>query len=134
MGDTAIEQQGGETGGKKNKTTVDREQYTVLYSNARSILNKIDQLRVTVLDQKPSFILICESFVREEISDGYLSIDGYQLVVRQHGRDTVQGKCRGLLIYVRDGIHATQIVDQQFDNVIEMAGVSIPWGNGEVSH
>ena len=29
-----------------------------------------------------------------------------------------------------DGIHATQIADQQFDNIIKMAGLSIPWDNG----
>ena len=103
---------GGEDGGECDidttevidKTVIDRELYTILYTNARSILNKIDQLKVTVFEKKPSFIMICESFVREDIVDAYLSIDGYQLVVRQHGRDTIQGKCRGLLIYVKDGI------------------------------
>ena len=102
-----------------------------MYTNARSILNKIDQLRATVFDKNPSFIMICESFVKNYISDTYLSIDGYQLIVRQHGRDTVDGKCRGLLIYVRDGIHASQIVDKKFDTVIEMAGISVPWEKGE---
>ena len=48
--------------------------------------------------------MICESSARNDISDAYLSIDGYQLVVRQDGRDTMGGKCRGLLIYVKDGI------------------------------
>ena len=52
-------------------------------------------------------------------------IDGYHLVVRQHGRDTVQGKCRGLFIYVRDGINATKIVDKQVESVIEMAEISV---------
>ena len=75
--------------------------------------------------------MICESFVREDIVDTCLSIDGYQLVVRQHGRDTIQGKCRGVLIYAKDGIYATQIVNKQFDGVTEMAGISIPWEKGE---
>ena len=103
------------------KTVNDTELYTVLYTNARSILNKIDQLKAIVFEKKASFIMICESFVRDDISDAHLSIDGYQLIVRQHGRDTVQGKCRGLLIYVRDGIQATQIIDKQFESVTEMA-------------
>ena len=65
--------------------------------------------------------MICESFVRDDISDAYLSLDRYQLIVRKHGRDTVQGKCRSLLIYVRDVIQATQIIDKQFESVTEMA-------------
>ena len=75
--------------------------------------------------------MICESFARQDISNAYLALDGYQLIVRQDGKDTIEGKCRGLLIYVRDGINATKIDEKQFENVVEMAGVRVPWGKGE---
>ena len=62
--------------------------------------------------------MICESFARNDISDAYLSLDGYQLVVRQDGRDTVEGKCRGLLIYVKDSINETRLNIEQFNNTM----------------
>ena len=68
-----------------------KEVYTILYTNACSVLNKIDQLRTTVFDRNPAFVMICESFAKSDISDAYLSIDMYQLVVRQDGRDTIEG-------------------------------------------
>ena len=105
--------------------------YNILYTNARSILNKIDDLRTSVTDLQPDFVCICESFVKHDISEAYLSLDGYQLIVRQDGRDTVEGKCRGLLIYVREGINAAKIESKDFEGVIEMAGVTVPWGRGE---
>ena len=95
--------------------------YTILYTNARSVLNKIEQLRTVVYDRNPAFVMICESFARE----AYLSIDGYELVVRQDGRDTMGGKCRGLLIYAKDGIKAAKIENKQFDTVTEIAGITV---------
>ena len=76
--------------------------------------------------------MICESFARDDISDAYLSIDGYELVVRQDGRDTIGGKCRGLLIYAKDGIKAAKIENKQFETVTEIAGITVPGGQGEL--
>ena len=105
-----------------------KEMYTILYTNARSVLNKIEQLRTVVYDRNPAFVMICESFARDDISDAYLSIDGYELVVRQDGRDTMGGKCRGLLIYAKDGIKAAKIENKQFDTETEIAGITVPGG------
>ena len=129
------EVQEGGPGGVRGRTSrvIDKGQelYTIMYTNARSVLNKIDVLRTTVNDRNPSFVMICESYARNDISDAYLSLDGYQLVVRQDGRDTLGGRCRGLLIYVRDGINAAKIDNEQFERVTEMAGITVPWGKGE---
>ena len=75
--------------------------------------------------------MICESFAKHDISDAYLAIEGYQLVVRQDGRDTMEGKCRGLLIYVKEGINAAKIENEEFERVTEMAGITVPGSSGE---
>jgi rhodanese-related sulfurtransferase len=74
-------------------------QVNILYGNVRSILNKMLEFRALVFERKPSIILLCETFVREDIADAFLSVQGYDCVVRQDGwGDTEGGKCRGLLI------------------------------------
>ena len=122
----------GQGGGGGQDSDNGKEQYTILYTNARSVLNKIEQLRTVVYDRNPAFVMICESFTRDDISDAYLSIDGYELVVRQDGRDTMGGKCRGLLIYAKDGIKAAKIENKQFETVTEIAGITVPGGQGEL--
>ena len=49
---------------------------------------------------KPAVVCICEAFTNDAISDAFLALDGYSLVVRADGRDTKDGWCRGILIYV----------------------------------
>ena len=100
-----------------------------MYLNARSIVNKI--LRVECATVKPDIILVTETFGRKDITDAYLVIDGYQMVVRKDRTDTEGGKCRGLLVYVIEGIPAGEMSIRGADSVIEYCGVSIPWGQGE---
>ena len=71
-----------------------------MYFNTRSIVNKIDLLRGECATIKPDVILVTESFCRKDITDAYLVIDGYQMVVRKDGTDTEGGKCRGLLVRI----------------------------------
>ena len=75
--------------------------------------------------------MICESFSNKEISDAYLKLDGYELVCRNDGKDTVNGKCRGLLIYALLGLQASRFEIEGAENCTECAGISVPWGGGE---
>ena len=43
--------------------------------NARSIINKMDELESYVYALKPDLIMITESWAREDMSDAELSID-----------------------------------------------------------
>ena len=49
---------------------------------------------------------------------------------RRDGRDTAGGRARGLLVYVKEGIPAAELVLEGGDRVTECCGVSIPWGRG----
>ena len=103
--------------------------YKVLYTNCRSILNKIDLLRGHVSVLLPDFVCLVETFVRPDITDAFLALEGYNLVSRKDGVDTVNGHCRGLLIYCKVGIKATRLDSVGIDSFTECTGVSIPWGN-----
>ena len=75
-----------------------------MYTNAQSIVNKIDELRSFAVDLKPDIILINESWTNKDISNAYLSIQGYQLSARKDRTDTTAGRGGGLLIYNRCGM------------------------------
>ena len=92
-----------------DKTEVRQNLFRILYTNARSIIGKIDLLRTYVCDLKPSVVCICEASTNSLTSDAFLSLDGYNLVVRADGLDTNNGWCRGLLIYVRVGVKAARL-------------------------
>ena len=74
--------------------------------------------------------MICESFCREDITDAFLTLDGYQLCSRRDKRDTEGGRCRGLLIYVKDGNSAAELQLTGVDQVTECCGITVPWGRG----
>ena len=104
-----------------------------MYTNARSIIGKIDLLKAYVYDIKPAAVCICEASTNNSISNAFLNLDGYSLVVRADGKDTKDGWCRGLLIYLRIDIKAERIESELIDNLVECEGVKIPWGiNGEM--
>ena len=70
------------------------QHHSILYGNVQSILNKMLEIRAVVYDVKPSIIMLCETFTRDDISKAFLRIDGYELIVRKNGKDTVNGTAR----------------------------------------
>ena len=119
---------GGDLAGQQISRPSSNQNYKILYYNSYSILAKIELLRAECLLLQPDVIMIAESFCRADITDAYLCIAGYQTICRRDGRDTAGG--RGLLIYVREGIMAAELVLEGGDLVTECCGVSIPWGRG----
>ena len=111
--------------------TEDTDLYTVLYTNARSIINKCNELCVVSYEERPDFILICESFCNENHSDALLKVPGSQLVVRKDGSN--QGRARGLLIYAKEEIKTVRLNLELLDRFEEGAGISVPWFGGRLS-
>ena len=95
-------------------------------------MNKFLEFEAIVYDRKYDMICLCETFVRPDISSAQLALGGYDLVVRKDGTDTDEGKCRGLLIYCKIGLKASEFNGKEFYTFIEAAGVSIPLGNTEL--
>ena len=52
--------------------------FNVLYGNARSVINKLDELRATVFDLKPDFVFLTETLSNQQHLTSFLSIQGYQ--------------------------------------------------------
>ena len=93
-------------------------------------MSKIDELRAECPVVKADIIMLAETFCRSDISDAYLGLPGYQIVCRRDGRDTAGGRGRGLLVYVKEGIPASQLHIEGAEDVTECCGISIPWGRG----
>jgi len=87
------------------------------------------ELRALVYDVKPSIIMLCETFTRDDISKAFLQIDGYELIVRKDGKDTANGTARGLLIYCRSDLKAGEYEDPLLDEFTECAGLQIQTTN-----
>ena len=92
------------------------------------------ELKSLVVDLKPSIIMLCETFVRNDIGDALLAIEGYELVVRQDGESREGGKCRGLLVFCKAELKASEYVGKGFRDVVECAGIEIPWGRKGGGH
>ena len=74
------------------------------YVNARSIINKRDELELYVVEEKPDIIGITESWATESIADSELSIDGYTMLRNDR---IIGAKLRGggVLLYIKNSFN-----------------------------
>ena len=103
--------------------------FNVLYGNARSVINKINELKVTVADLNPDFVFLSESWSNEQIEDVYLKIPGYELICRKDRTDTTNGIGGGLLIYAKSGVICAEHVLPVFEEFNQCCSVKIPLPN-----
>ena len=101
--------------------------FNILYTNARSVVNKIDELITHVNERKPHFVFICEAWTHSEITDALLQIDGYSLEARVDRKDTLCGKGGGLLIYAKVGTKTFRINSAVLDSFNQCCGLKLPW-------
>ena len=78
----------------------------VMYFNARSSFNKLNDLEIATQFYNPDLILICETWLSEQTPNSMLNIDNYHINsdLRKDRSDTLWGIGGGLLIYVRNGL------------------------------
>ena len=86
------------------------ERFSVLFLNARSLKHKVWELHeyIEALESRPKAICVNETFANDSVSDAQLKLQGYEMIVRRDGRDTLGGKCRGLAIYIEEGLGAVR--------------------------
>ena len=82
---------------------------TVLYANVRSLLNKLDELKLISFDLKPDVICLCETWTNDTITNSFLTIEDYSLICRKDRNDTNQGIGGGLIIYVKSNILSCEV-------------------------
>ena len=74
-----------------------------MYTNAQSLISKIDELAATASEKKPDFILLTETWCNNTIDNALLTIPGYGIEIRKDRTDTAQGIGGGLIVYARQG-------------------------------
>ena len=100
--------------GKQNRTSVDSEVMSkpknilkCMYFNARSILNKLDELELYIKDENLDIVGVTETWLTEEILTSEVSIDGYTLV-RRDRKDLIKLRGGGVAIYVKNDINVLE--------------------------
>ena len=79
-----------------------------MYTNARSVVNKINDLKSYVLTINCDVVCLTEAWTNSNISNHYLTIPGYQLVSHIDRNDTHNGRGGGILIYIKDGLKVNE--------------------------
>ena len=75
----------------------------ILYTNAQSLISKIDELGILAIESEPDFIMLTETWCNNTIEDALLTIPGYGMEIRKDREDTAQGIGGGLIVYARKG-------------------------------
>ena len=81
----------------------------VIFMNAQSICNKIDELKVVVAENEPDILAICETWTNDNVGNAVLGIEDYVIAARKDRNDTAGGRGGGLLVYVRKDMYVWQV-------------------------
>ena len=79
--------------------------YRCVCLNARSIVNKKNELNIMVEDIDPHIIGITESWANTDITDAELGLTGYVMF----RRDRIGRRGGGVILYVKESIQAYEI-------------------------
>ena len=78
------------------------------YTNANSIIAKIDELRYNTSGGNYDIIAITESWANEDINDSELQISGYHMYRKDRSTDCGK-KGGGVLLYIKDTIRSSPL-------------------------
>jgi len=102
-----------------DKNLGNSKQLSLLYFNARSIRNKMDELNILIQEHKPDVIAVVESWLNEDISDSELSLENYNFI-RVDRHNDQKSKGGGIIIYVNlnlSFINVTTTVCNNIDHI-----------------
>ena len=102
----------------------------ILYTNAQSLVNKIEELRAITAINNPDIVIITESWTNESISNVYLNINGYDIIERKDRNDTDKGRGGGIIIYVKKNLYAWM---EKCDTEFNQCGmIRVKMNNGDL--
>jgi hypothetical protein len=106
-----------------SKSIVDQARYpTVLLLNARSIVKKIDELSCLSASTSPDIIVVTESWLHEGISDGLLSLEGFNFF----RCDRIGRIGGGVCMWVRKDFACVQMLHYLHPSPIEIVIIKLP--------
>ena len=97
------------------------QQLKILSTNARSIISKIEELKVTAVDLNPDILAITETWTNPTVCNSFLDLPGYKLVVRKDRSDTTNGRGGGILVYAKSSIVCHEITAPE--DIIQVAAI-----------
>ena len=77
--------------------------------NARSIINKKNELNIILHDIKPHIIGITESWANNDVTDAELGLEGYVMF----RKDRIGRRGGGVLLYIKETIPAYEVQLQE---------------------
>ena len=108
-----------------------QERIKVVFMNAQSICNKMDELRVVAAEDEPDILAICETWTNDTVGNAVLGINDYVIAARRDRNDTVGGRGGGLLVYVRKEMYAWNVTENTSFN--QCVTISIKCGGEDLN-
>nr|VZI48449.1 unnamed protein product [Spirometra erinaceieuropaei] len=75
-----------------------------LYTNVQSLISKIDELKLCLVDLSPDVLAITETWLSGNISDSQVALPGYQI----YRRDREHRQGGGIVVYVNEGLAVSE--------------------------
>lgn len=94
---------------RKSKT---RSDLSILYFNARSLKNKVDELSIRCKRHNPDLVVITESWLDSSVPDSYFSLENY--VALRCDRNSNGG---GIVLFIRQSIFYQRVSMNDVPNV-----------------
>ena len=91
----------------------------IFYLNARSLCNKIDELKILAEQHKPDIIGIVETWLTEKNYDSEISLRGYNFM-RKDRENKFKAKGGGIVIYYREELSVADITSDYNSNIDHM--------------
>jgi len=88
----------------KNKYKSSTGEINVVYFNARSIGNKMNELQLLVAEEKPDIVGITETWLTDKIYDQEIGMEGYTLF-RKDREDEDKKRGGGLVMYIKNNLN-----------------------------
>ena len=100
-----------------------------MYTNARSVVNKIDELKIYASLTQPDIIAITETWTNDSVSNHFLSLPNYAIISRHDRNDTLNGRGGGILIYAKESLKAVESTVHCNFNQFSSIEISPPGGD-----
>ena len=101
---------------------LNNSELSIWYYNARSILPKLDELRLICASEKPDIVCIVETWVDDAIEDNELCVDGYNIVRLDRNRHG-----GGVLLYSKQCLSVRVLLNGPED--LELLGTLVNYCN-----
>ena len=98
--------------------------------NARSIINKKNELNIMVDEIKPHIIGITESWANNDITDAEFGLEGYVMF----RKDRIGRRGGGMLLYIKDTIPAHEVQLQEEADCNEATRCNLVTGHPTVTN